>query len=795
MNDEQLKIVINAVNNTKGVFTQVSSQLKTVSSKITEVGRKTTQAGRSLAPLSLAFTAVAGIGVRAFAKLDKALTESTAIMGKVTDETREKMKKLAEEMSIKFPFAADKVAEAYFFLASAGLDAKQSMAALPAVMNFATAGAFDLSQATDLLTDAQSALGLTVDDSSENMKNMVRVSDALVKANTLANASVIQFSQALTGGAAAVIRSYNLELNNSVAVLAAYADQGIKGAEAGNMFGRMTRLLVKSAIDNKEAFRDMGISVFDAGGNLRDFAEITGDMEKAFAGMGAEQKAIALELLGFQALSQKAILPLIGMSEKIREYDKALSDAGGTTQEVSDKQLKSFTNQMITTWNQIKVLVGSIMEQLAPALAAVAEKIKSVTKRFNELSPQTKKIIGIVVLLVAGLVPLLLIVGQIVIAVAALIPVIGFLGASFIALAANPIVAIIAALALVSLELTKLTTNFDVNISKIKKEVKSLEENLSETFKQTVEEHLILANNIVQIERQLIDARKAGMDEVVVAKQKELNTLLSLEKQGAKDRIAVLTAEFNVRQQKRGELMRTIKELEERNAGILGILGRKDRTKKIAELQRQVKGLAGQAIAAANAINQIEQVGQQQELEKIFEERGGVPDIKVEGLEPVAEKNKIIQEAQKETAEVTEEMVDDMTTGYNNLENKVGDSVDFLVKKNEQLRAELEKFKALTAPTEGADRRTFQDVVNQAGVPDPTSGGVFTPRNPDFNEQYPDRALSRIQDNVREGANPLSPVINFINTTIDSDQRRRDLIEGLKLALGRSYKQVSLGSS
>ena len=67
-------------------------------------------------------------------------------------------------LSAEATASAKEAADAFFFLASAGLDGKQSIAALPIVAQFAQAGAFGLARATDLLTDAQTALGLSVDE-------------------------------------------------------------------------------------------------------------------------------------------------------------------------------------------------------------------------------------------------------------------------------------------------------------------------------------------------------------------------------------------------------------------------------------------------------------------------------------------------------------------------------------------------------------------------------------------------------------------------------------------------------
>ncbi len=58
----------------------------------------------------------------------------------------------------------------------------------------------------------QSALGLTVDNAEENLGNLTRVTDVLVKANTLANATVQQFSEALTNKAGAALRILNKDV-------------------------------------------------------------------------------------------------------------------------------------------------------------------------------------------------------------------------------------------------------------------------------------------------------------------------------------------------------------------------------------------------------------------------------------------------------------------------------------------------------------------------------------------------------------------------------------------------------
>jgi len=245
--------------------------------------------GRNVGKVALGATAavggIAAVSIKAFADFDSKLQQSVSIMGDVSDAMREDMSEAAREVAKTTTFSAEQAAESFFFLASAGLDAEQSIGALPAVAQFAQAGMFDMALATDLLTDAQSALGLVSSDTETNLQEMVRVSDVLVKANTMANASVQQFSEALTNRAGAALKAVGKDIEEGVAVLAAFADQGIKGAEAGTRFDMVRRDLQARAIRYAEAFESFNIQVFDQEGEMRNLGDIIGEVEDALCGL------------------------------------------------------------------------------------------------------------------------------------------------------------------------------------------------------------------------------------------------------------------------------------------------------------------------------------------------------------------------------------------------------------------------------------------------------------------------------------------------------------------------------
>lgn len=373
---------------------QFSKTLLRAQKTAIKFGNKMEKMGKALTRnVTLPLALMGAAAVFQFARFDQAMTNSTAIIIGLSSELREEMEETAAALSTVGVQSATDLAEAYFFLASAGLSAEESIAALPIVQQFATAGAFKMALATDLLTDAQSALGLNIGNTAQKMTNLIRVSDVLVKANTLANATVEQFSTALTSKAGAALKSFNKDVEEGVAVLAAMADQGIKSQLAGASLDRMIRLLSQTALKNADAHEALGFKVFDNEGKMRNLGSIIGNLESVLKGMSDETKVATLDMLGFEARVQQVILPLLGTSAAIKDYERQLRDAAGITKEVSDKQMKSFQNRMMQTWRQILRVAGAIGSMLVPAV----EVLNSIMKKGLDLWESTPKAVRIMV--------------------------------------------------------------------------------------------------------------------------------------------------------------------------------------------------------------------------------------------------------------------------------------------------------------------------------------------------------------------------------------------------------------
>lgn len=399
------------------------------------VGKKMERVGRNITKMAVPLIALGAAVTKFGADFEKAMVNSLAIMGDVSGAMRNDMEMAARSVAKVTKFSATQAAEAYFFLASAGKTAAQAIELLPQVAKFAQAGNFDLALATDLLTDAQSALGLSSKDVATDMKNMAKVSDVLVKANTIANATVQQFSESLTNKAGAALRVLGKDLEEGAAVLAVYADQGVKGADAGTQLNIVLRDLQVASINNRKAFDDANVAVFDSAGEMRNLADIIADLENRLLGMSDEQKRAELQLLGFTSKSISATIALLGASDAIKGYEEALRSAGGITEEVANKQIQNFWDQLglikdrlidvgLTLWDS---LGPALMDSILPALENFVDKLASLANWFNELNPAIKKFsVGLTLFAIS--------IGPVLIGVGSLLQLLKFMRTTIIAL-------------------------------------------------------------------------------------------------------------------------------------------------------------------------------------------------------------------------------------------------------------------------------------------------------------------------------------------------------------------------
>ena len=428
--------------------------------KIKTAGDNISNAGQKLLPVT---GAVAGLGTAAVttaANFESSMSQVQATMGITKDSmstvdgqsvnTMDTLSKLAKKMGAETAFSASECAEALNYLALAGYDTEQMCDTLPTVLNLAAAGDIELASASDMVTDAMSALGMGVDEAG----TMV---DQMAKTASTTNTSVAQLGEGILtiGATAKSIKGGTAELNTALGIL---ANNGIKGAEGGTHLRNIILSLQNPTDKAALAMEQLGLQVYDSEGNMRSMNDILGDLNSGMDGMTAAEKSnIIGKIFNKTDLSSVNAL-LANTGSTWDDLQKSISDSGGAAGQMADTQLDNLQGQITILKSALEGLAISFGELLMPAIKQIVGWVQKFVEWLNSLDDGTKKTVVTIALLAAALGPVLIVVGKVVSAVGTIMTVVpkiagvintvkGAFAALNTTMLANPIVLIVAAIA------------------------------------------------------------------------------------------------------------------------------------------------------------------------------------------------------------------------------------------------------------------------------------------------------------------------------------------------------------
>lgn len=405
-------------------------------------------------------TALGTASVTTAANFESSMSQVQATMGITKDSmskvngqsvnTMDTLSKLAKKMGAETAFSASECAEALNYLALAGYDTEQMCNTLPTVLNLAAAGDIALADASDMVTDAMSALGMGVDEA----ETMV---DQMAKTASTTNTSVAQLGEGILtiGATAKSIKGGTAELNTALGIL---ANNGIKGAEGGTHL-RNIILSLQNPTDKAAAQMEaLGISVYDSEGNMRSMNDILGDLNKSMDGMTSAEKSNIIGTI-FNKTDLSSVNALLANTGSTWDsLQKSITESGGAAQQMADTQLDNLQGQITILKSALEGLAISFGELLMPAIKQIVGWVQKFVDWLNGLSEGTKKTVVTIALLAAALGPVLIVIGKVISAVGTIMTVVpkiagvintvkGAFAALNATMLANPIVLIIAAIA------------------------------------------------------------------------------------------------------------------------------------------------------------------------------------------------------------------------------------------------------------------------------------------------------------------------------------------------------------
>lgn len=354
------------------------------------LGVKTVAAGNLLADaLSAAASKIVELGQNAIESgmsFDKSMSQVAATMGVTTDEIGQ-LRDYAKQMGETTAFSASEAADALNYMALAGYDAETSMRVLPTVLNLAAAGNMDLARASDMVTDAQSALGLSVEEAEEMV-------DKMAKTSSKSNTSVEQLGDAFltVGGLAKNLAGGTTELSQVLGVL---ADNGTKGAEGGTALRNVILSLSAPTDKAAESIKELGVEIFDAQGNMRPLPEIFQDFNTALDPLTQQEKTNVLNNI-FNKVDLTKVQNLLGTSaDRFDELALSIDNAQGSAQKMADTQLENLAGDVTLLESATEGFYIAVSDALTPALRGLTQFgtntllpfLTDAVKNFDKIAP------------------------------------------------------------------------------------------------------------------------------------------------------------------------------------------------------------------------------------------------------------------------------------------------------------------------------------------------------------------------------------------------------------------------
>ncbi|WP_302530411.1 phage tail tape measure protein [Megamonas funiformis] len=356
---------------------------------IQRIGDGFSSVGESMLPIAAGITAIGAAGGRAFIDFDSIITGAAAKAG-ATAEEMEMMRQKASQFGADFPISATQAAEGMDRLAAAGYDANQVIGVMPSVITAAVASGEDLATTSDVVSNALNIWNLKQGDIAQNA---MRVADVVQMAANKSSLGMADFGLAMqyAGAPAATL---NVSIEQLATAMAIMKNNGIEASTIGTSLRSVFSRLSEPPKPAAEAIEALGLQVKDASGNFLGLQPIVEQLRGKILNLSnTEQVAYAKALAGEEAYS--GLLALVKTApEEYQALQNAMDSATGSSQaqfEVMKGTLKNSIDGMLGSLESLAINFGSV---LTPQIKAMTDAIGGFADMINTISPETKLLIG-----------------------------------------------------------------------------------------------------------------------------------------------------------------------------------------------------------------------------------------------------------------------------------------------------------------------------------------------------------------------------------------------------------------
>jgi TP901 family phage tail tape measure protein len=384
-----------------GALKQIDTAHANVGDKMRLVGQKLSSAGRTLTrSLTLPIVGAGIAAVKMATDYENAFTKISAVSNasqKDIDKWKESVKSLAGAT------ARDprELADALFFLSSAGLKTSQIMPTLKASAKAAAAGLGDtatIAKLTANTLNAYSGTGLKA----------ARVTDTLVAAVREGSAETDEFGGAM-GRILPIAAKAGVSFDEVAASLSTLSNIGLDVNEGVTAMRSLLAALVAPGKEAAQTMKSVGISADEMRSVISEEG-ILGALR-----LLEERTNGDIDVLRKIVPNIRAMTGAFGLTgqeaEKVNGIFDAVKNSTGSLNKAFEETTKGAGFQFQQALTKLKVAAIDLGEKLLPIALKIANMVKGWAEAFSNLSPAMQETIIKVGLLVAALGPLLRITG------------------------------------------------------------------------------------------------------------------------------------------------------------------------------------------------------------------------------------------------------------------------------------------------------------------------------------------------------------------------------------------------
>jgi TP901 family phage tail tape measure protein len=386
------------------------AHIKEVGNNISGLGEKVTGVGDKVSALGGKMTATITMpvvaGGTAAVKEAKDYSSALAKLSTIADTTQTPLSDLDDsimKLSDDTGISAAALAEASYDAISAGQSTEDAVGFVGKANVLARSGFTSMSTATDTLTTAMNAYGLSADQVSS-------VSDKLITTQNLGKTTVDELGASM-GKVIPTAAMYGVNLDQLSAAYVTTTKNGIGTAEATTYINGMLNELGKSGSTTSNILKEKTGKSFselmNEGYNLSDVLQIIQN-EADSSGMSLA------DMFGSQEAA-KAAATITQHTTDFTSAVKELESSAGTAQKAFDTLEASDPSiQFEKTKTAIQNCAISIGQILMPIVQQITGKIQELVQKFRDLDPATQQQIVKFAAIAAAIGPLIAIIGTLI---------------------------------------------------------------------------------------------------------------------------------------------------------------------------------------------------------------------------------------------------------------------------------------------------------------------------------------------------------------------------------------------